>query len=100
MNEKDQSIRGGADRTDIINILEALGHKVDKTVTKTKTETKTETKTKTKTKTPKDFRERDYKSKMYYYSPDGTLPKKGDQTTKGHRYLNSIKDSKLFKILK
>ena len=92
MNEKDQSIRGGADRTDIINILEALGHKVDKTVTKTKTETKTETKTKTKTKTPK--------SKMYYYSPDGTLPKKGDQTTKGHRYLNSIKDSKLFKILK
>ena len=110
MNEKDQSIRGGADRTDIINVLEALGHKVDKTVTKTKT----------KTKTPKDFRERDYssiktfdgnkfnldnlhydsKNKTYYYSPDGTLPKKGDQTTKGHRYLNMFKDSKLLKILK
>ena len=110
MNEKDQSIRGGADRTNIINVLEALGHKVDKTVTKTKT----------KTKTPKDFRERDYssiktfdgnkfnldnlhydsKNKTYYYSPDGTLPKKGDQTTKGHRYLNMFKDSKLLKILK
>ena len=119
MNEKDQSIRGGADRTDIINILEALGHKVDKTVTKTKTETKTETKT--KTKTSKDFRERDYssiktfdgnkfnldnlhydsKNKAYYYSPDGTKPKTANDTsTRGHRYLNMFKDSKLLKILK
>jgi len=102
--EEDQSIRGGgADKTDVINVLEALGHKVSKTVTKTKTKVQDFSSIKTFDggKFNPDNLHYDSKNKRWYYSPDGTKPKTAnDFSTKGHRYLNPFKDPKLLKLLK